>query len=31
MIHTINRDGAEKYIVIFTGDASAPLKIYDFE
>jgi len=29
MFHTINRDGAEKYIVIFTGDASTPIKIYD--
>jgi hypothetical protein len=31
MIHTINRDGAEKYIVIFTGDPSSPIAIYDLE
>lgn len=29
MMHVINRDGNEKYIVIFTGDTTSPIKIYD--
>jgi uncharacterized Zn-binding protein involved in type VI secretion len=27
MFHTINRDGDEKYIVIFTGNASTPIEV----
>lgn len=28
-VHVIERDSSERYIVIFTGDATTPLRIYD--